>query len=166
MARTRGKSNQTPPTTTPASTPVESTNKTLKTDDSNQSSSISPDNVKTNANFYAQDSTKANHIVNGSAISKLENSFSSNSVTNNCAFQSAEEKMSHLPDLLSANNIANHSVKSNGHHVDIDASFSSNISVTNSFNIPSNRTLSANGVATSTHTNGYSSHDDMSCTTR
>lgn len=167
MARTRGKSAQTPP----ATTPVDTINKIVKSEDSNQNSS---ENVKTNVISPAQDSTTANYFVNGSATNKLENNFHSASIGNNYvsssnSYQLNDEKMSSsapLPDLLNTNNIANCSVKSNGHHLENDEQFSSNISVTNSFNHTSSRTLSAMEITSPTQTNGYSSHEDMSCTTR
>ncbi|GBM52600.1 hypothetical protein AVEN_84088-1 [Araneus ventricosus] len=64
-----------------------------------------------------------------------------------------------LPDILNSENIA----KSNGTMVVTDEQ-SSKISVSNSFDLLSNRTLSANDDK-SPQTNGYSSHEEMSCTT-
>lgn len=165
MARTRGKSNATP-ATTPSDTP---NNKILKSQESNQSNS-SAENTKA-----AQDAMKGNHIPNGSAVAAAENRSLTTSVVNNSVssvnpFQLMEEnRMSSsapLPDLCNTTIVANHSVKSNGHHIEIDEQFPSNISVSNSYNNTSSRTLSANEVTSPTQTNGYSSHEDMSCTTR
>lgn len=170
MARTRGKSVQTPPATTP--TTPDTTNKIVKIEDSNQSNTS--EYVKTNVISPAQESTKANYFVNGSTISKLENNFHSTSIANNFnssanSNQFIDQTMSSsapLPDLLSTNNISNSSVKSNGHHVENDEQFSSNATLSNSFNHSTNRTLSAMEITSPTQTNGYSSHEDMSCTTR
>lgn len=167
MARTRGRAAQ-----SPASTPTEVTNKTIKIEDTTSNNSVK--SIITNVLSNAQDSTKANLISNGSSLVKTMNNSVSNSVTNNFVsntnpFQILEEKkMSNstpLPDLLNTDIIANHSVKNNGHHIESnEQSVTPKNSVSNSFT--SNRTLSANDATSPTQTNGYSSHEDMSCTTR
>ncbi|XP_035231240.1 calponin homology domain-containing protein DDB_G0272472-like isoform X5 [Stegodyphus dumicola] len=120
---------------------------------------------------------QANNIVNisnGGFETKVENSSVSFSATTNHVSNSSswpfsdENRISHkeaLPDLLNTENISNHSNKSNGFCVGRSEQLVSNSSVSNSFKITSNRTLSANEVTSPSQTNGYSSHEEMSCTT-
>ncbi|KFM77629.1 Stress response protein nst1, partial [Stegodyphus mimosarum] len=120
---------------------------------------------------------QANNIVNisnGGFETKVENSSVSFSATTNHVSNSSswpfsdENRISHkeaLPDLLNTENITNHSNKSNGFCIESNEHLVSNSSVSNSFKITSNRTLSANEVTSPSQTNGYSSHEEMSCTT-
>ncbi|XP_054714415.1 ensconsin-like [Uloborus diversus] len=148
MARTRGKGSA----QSPSSPQVE--NNTMKV---NSESLI--ENVK--------NSVSTNSLSNGGSHSKVEQNVLFSSATGVISENSSsvvdEKKIlnNHLPDLLNSEIIANHSNQKNGLHSESDKLFSSN-SVSN---FASNRTLSANDAAFSNQTNGYSSHEDMSCTT-
>ncbi|GFQ81257.1 uncharacterized protein TNCT_509261 [Trichonephila clavata] len=117
-------------------------------------------------------SSKMNIITNGVKDLTIEkntslNGTSENHVSNSSSWPFSESKQvsnnNPLPDILNSENIANQSAKSNGTFIVSDEQ-SSKINVSNSFSVMSNRTLSAN-EDTSPQTNGYSSHEEMSCTT-
>ncbi|PRD26031.1 UNVERIFIED_CONTAM: Reticulocyte-binding protein 2-like protein a [Trichonephila clavipes] len=157
MARTRGKTAAQSPSNPPS--------------DSNNFKNV--ENTSVNSSSFVNEVSKMNIISNGVKDLTIEkntslNGTSENHVSNSSSWPFSESKQvsnnNPLPDILNSENIANQSAKSNGTFIVSDEQ-SSKINVSNSFSVMSNRTLSAN-EDTSPQTNGYSSHEEMSCTTR
>ncbi|GFU32710.1 uncharacterized protein NPIL_686041 [Nephila pilipes] len=158
MARTRGKT----AAQSPSNPPPDNNFKNLK----------NVENTTVNSSSFVNEVSKTNIITNGVKDLTAEkstslNGSSENQVSNSNSWSFSESKQvsnnNPLPDILNSENIANQSAKSNGTFVVSDEQ-SAKISVSNSFSLLSNRTLSANEDA-SPQTNGYSSHEEMSCTT-
>ncbi|GFY27547.1 uncharacterized protein TNCV_2071642 [Trichonephila clavipes] len=156
MARTRGKTAAQSPSNPPS--------------DSNNFKNV--ENTSVNSSSFVNEVSKMNIISNGVKDLTIEkntslNGTSENHVSNSSSWPFSESKQvsnnNPLPDILNSENIANQSAKSNGTFIVSDEQ-SSKINVSNSFSVMSNRTLSAN-EDTSPQTNGYSSHEEMSCTT-
>ncbi|GIY29316.1 uncharacterized protein CDAR_399881 [Caerostris darwini] len=154
MARTRGKT-ASAPAQSPSNPPSDNAFKPVQSVETpavnaSNSADVSRVNIITNGIKDMSVETK-NTSINGTTEKHMSNS------------SSWSKQMNPLPDILNSENIANHSAKSNGPFMVSDEQ-SSKISVSNSFSILSNRTLSANEDM-SPQTNGYSSHEEMSCTT-
>ncbi|CAL1277405.1 unnamed protein product [Larinioides sclopetarius] len=155
MARTRGRAAAAQSPSNPPS------DNTLKPAQNAESPSV-------NSSSSTEVSKVTSIITNGVKDLSLGKSTSLNGTSenhvssfNSRSFSEAKQVSNNnpLPDILNSENIA----KSNGTMVVTDEQ-SSKISVSNSFDLLSNRTLSANDDK-SPQTNGYSSHEEMSCTT-
>ncbi|XP_055949320.1 ensconsin-like isoform X5 [Argiope bruennichi] len=156
MARTRGRAATT--AQSPSNPPSDNS---LKPAQNAESPSV-------NSSSSSEVSKVTSIITNGVKDLSLSKSTSLNGTSgnhissfNSRSFSEAKQVSNNnpLPDILNSENIA----KSNGTMVVTDEQ-SSKISVSNSFDLLSNRTLSANEDK-SPQTNGYSSHEEMSCTT-